>query len=145
MNSLLQLKEYFFPVVQVVANATFNDKNDAVETTYNIEPSLVKSDENNLYQIAIDISSSADDEQDKLPYVVHIVAVGIFEINPEWDEPEKLLYINGSSILYSAAREFLITITSRGPWDALYLPSVSFLKKYQSEAKEMSEKKSAPL
>jgi len=51
----------------------------------------------------------------------------------------KLLRINGSSILYSSAREFLITVTSRMPYGALILPTVSF-NSYKK--KDMDEKPS---
>ena len=34
--------------------------------------------------------------------------------------------MNGSSILYSSAREYLLLITSRAPWGQLKLPTMSF-------------------
>ena len=41
----------------------------------------------------------------------------------------------GTSILYSAAREYLITVTSRGPWPALVLPTVSFMPPKEKKRK----------
>lgn len=69
---------------------------------------------------------------------MQVVAVGIFEVI-EWPDPDKLLIINGSSILYSAAREFLINISNRGPWGGITLPVYSFLDHYNKELAKTSE------
>jgi preprotein translocase subunit SecB len=65
--------------------------------------------------------------------------VGFFKVAPDYpdDEIEKLIQIGGSSILYSASRDFVLTITSRGPWGPVFLPSVTFTK-------ETEHKKSTP-
>ena len=54
--------------------------------------------------------------------------MGIFEISPEWPKEKvmDLLKITGASILYSAAREFLLITTSRLPWKPVMLPTISF-------------------
>lgn len=67
-------------------------------------------EEKDLYQVTVEISSAPENDQNPQPYTVNLIAVGIFQVNPDWKEPEKLLSINGASILYSAAREYLITI-----------------------------------
>lgn len=72
--------------------------------------------------------------------MIELVAVGFFEVNSDWPDPLKLLKINGATILYSAAREFLITITSRGPWGAIPLPATSFLALYNHKISARQQK-----
>ncbi len=39
-----------------------------------------------------------------------------------------MVRVTGSSILYSAAREFLLTLMGRGPWSPMMLPTISFME-----------------
>ncbi|MDU9049525.1 MAG: protein-export chaperone SecB [Candidatus Electrothrix sp. Rat3] len=135
-NTPLRLNNYFFPVVQVVANPKYRNAEEQPEPRFRITPSIAKNDENGLYQVSVDIHLLQEDEKVPVPYSIHLVAFGFFEVHPEWPEPEKLLFINGSTILYAAAREYLITVSSRGPWGAATLPMVSFLNMYQETVKE---------
>ncbi len=128
MNSPLVTQEYFFPVVQVVAEPKFPDDANVNEIAYNIETQFGESKDKGRYQLSVDIQSIPAPEGNKCPnaYKIHLIVIGFFEVSPKWPNPEKLIRINGASILYSAAREFLLTITSRGPWGALMLPTFSF-------------------
>ncbi len=138
MNTPLRLDSYFFPVVQVVANPNYRDSEKQQEQPFKIVPSVVKNGENGLYQVSVEISLLQEEEKSPVPYSIHLVAFGFFAVQPDWPEPEKLLFINGSTILYAAAREFLITISSRGPWSAVTLPMVSFLRIYQDMVEEQN-------
>ena len=46
------------------------------------------------------------------------------------DQPEpkvaKVVGVNGASNVFSSAREYLMLVTSRGPWGQLRLPAMSF-------------------
>ena len=44
------------------------------------------------------------------------------------DRKEQLAFVNGFSILYSAAREMLLNITARSVYGAVTLPTISFVK-----------------
>jgi preprotein translocase subunit SecB len=138
MNTPLRLDSYFFPVVQVVANPKYRNAEEQQEQPFRISPSVAKNGENGLYQVSVEISLLQGEEKISVPYSIQLVAFGFFEVQPDWPEPEKLLFINGSTILYAAAREFLITISSRGPWGAVTLPMVSFLKMYQDMLEEQN-------
>lgn len=61
-------------------------------------------------------------------YEVDITAVGVFSIHPEFPENRmpKLIATTGTSLLYSGVRDFLMTITARGPWGPYMLPTTSF-------------------
>ncbi len=145
MKPPLELKQYFFPVTQVVADPEVSDDKDVNAIAYTIGTSIQKSEEDNVYQVSVDISSPPDDEECNQAYRIHIVVVGVFTVAESWDDKERLLRVNGSSILYSAAREFLITITSRGPFGAVTLPTISFnteaAKKADKEPKKRGTNK----
>lgn len=133
------LEEYFFPIVQVGANP--DGPEEAPDPQFNIKVTIGKAEEENLYQVTVAINTPDDEEETKQNYYVHLVAVGIFSVNPEFDNIPKLLHVTGSSMLYSAAREFLITITSRGPWDAVSLPTFSFLDQYNLMIEKEEQRK----
>ena len=127
MDSPLALVDYCFPVVQVVANPNVEQNVEINDIQYDAEVGLALSEDGDVYQVSVEISSLDPKNDEKInAYSVNLVALGHFQVHPDWPEPEKLARINGASILYSAAREFLITITSRGPWGAISLPTKSF-------------------
>ncbi len=69
------------------------------------------------------------------PYSGEVENVGTFSIVESWpeDQIEKLVYINGSGMLYSSIREMVTIITSRGFFKSLILPSCSFAEMYKEE------------
>ncbi len=142
MNSPLVTKEYFFPIVQVVAEPNFPDDADINDVPYEISTGLVKGKKKGTYQLTLEIKSvhKPDEKKHLNAYKIHLVVIGYFEVSPKWPAPEKLIEINGASILFSAAREYLITITSRGPWGALMLPTISF----NNSSKENGDKTEKP-
>jgi preprotein translocase subunit SecB len=52
--------------------------------------------------------------------------VGLFVVPPEIPGAEGLLRINGFSVLYGAAREYVEALTGRGPYGAVMLPTIAF-------------------
>jgi preprotein translocase subunit SecB len=132
MDTPLLLDDYFFPIVNVSANpnisAPENGINFPYEFTTNIK--IQKDEKNEKYQLSLELSSESKNNENEQPYSIFLVAIGIFRVHPEWPNPNKLLAVNGASILYSSAREYLITITARGPYGQVMLPPTSFLKPY---------------
>jgi preprotein translocase subunit SecB len=96
-------------------------------------------DDKSRYQVSLEITALPEDEDKVVPYSVHLIAVGLFTVDENWDDPEKLMRVTGASILYSAAREFIITITSRGPWPPMILPSISFMSSQDKKETESEE------
>lgn len=127
MKSPLVTNDYFFPVTQVVAEPRFPiDDADVNEVDYDIRTGLAQNqDKENEYRVTLEIESKQK-EDTPIAYKIQIVVIGTFTVVDNCSKPEKLVEINGASILYSATREFLITVTSRGPYGALMLPTVSF-------------------
>jgi preprotein translocase subunit SecB len=126
----LQLKNYFFTNISIKVNPEFNpniDDPDLEELAINVSVTPSEQQEN-LFQVDLEIKLEPKEDKDIFPYQIQLVTVGIFEISPEWPKEKvmDLLKITGASILYSAAREFLLITTSRLPWKPVMLPTISF-------------------
>lgn len=63
------------------------------------------------------------------PYDFDITMVGFFEVSSDIppDVAKLMVRINGPSLLYSAAREYIAAATARSPFPALILPTLRFL------------------
>lgn len=130
----LELKQYFFPFVHVAADPQYEPEKGKDKAHFDVKTAVIKDEKNDLYQVTVEITDEPENENSRIPYSVKLIGVGLFSVTPKWQEPEKLLRINGASIIYSAAREFLITITSRGPWPPVILPAISFKEPSSSKA-----------
>lgn len=84
-------------------------------------------DEADFFQIQLSIETVSEAES-SLPYEILLHIIGYFRVDPDFkhDNLEHLVQVNGASVLYSAARDFVLTLTSRGPWGPLMLPTVNF-------------------
>jgi preprotein translocase subunit SecB len=128
MNPPLIVREYFFPFIQVAADAEFDPSKGIPKINFETKVKVEKKPQNGIYQVALEIIIMPENETEKIPYSIDLVTVGLFSVSEAIKDPEKLLRITGASILYSAAREFLITLTARGPWQPpVFLPTVSFI------------------
>ena len=125
------LETHYFTKVAVEANPSYRPKENEEELGgVQTEVQLAQhQDDPRRWQVILNIRTVAADETN-LPYKIDLQAVGFFEIGPEVEEQRrpKIVHANGAAILYSSAREFLLLITGRGPWPALYLPTTNFLK-----------------
>lgn len=144
MSTPLHLDKYFFPVAQSLADPQFKANGGTISEFHpEIKLNYKAPEKGNLHQVALEISVMPEDEESLLPYTVSIVVVGMFRVAEDWDDPVKMILVNGASILYSAAREFIITITSRGPWSPLIIPAYNFLQHYEENhaAKDRKDKR----
>jgi preprotein translocase subunit SecB len=82
-----------------------------------------------------------DATSSKFPCEFSIMLVGFFEVIPEWppEQVGRLFSANAPALLYSAAREALATVTGRGPYPEILLPSVTFVQ-LPSEKTEPDER-----
>jgi hypothetical protein len=79
--------------------------------------------------VLMTVEIGGEEEHKAPPYVGSILARGIYEVHPDYPgDPERLIRITGSSMLYGAVREMLATFTARGPNGLVTLPSVSFFE-----------------
>ena len=83
-------------------------------------------------------------EGQNFPYKFDLSLIGFFACNDGFSSPadeEHFVRVNGSSMLYGAARELVRSLTARGPWGELFLPSISF---YDKATKPIEEATPAP-
>jgi preprotein translocase subunit SecB len=80
-----------------------------------------------------------------LPYSLEVGFVGYFRLAdsiPD-EHADKLVRVNGPALLYSAAREVVLTLTSRSPGPSFLLPSVTFLTPATNPPTEAPKKRLA--
>jgi preprotein translocase subunit SecB len=141
MDTPLRLEDYFFPHISSTADPKYSSTDDEEILSPDVKVELKGTDNPNVFQLALDISIELQGEGHNIPYFINLVTIGIFSVAENWDNKEKLLKVTGASMLYGAAREFLITITSRGPWPPFKLPTYSFLTAYIEQNKETNQSK----
>lgn len=137
--SKLQLEQYF------VDEASFRLKEAAMSRLDGKLPVLESSD----MEIEIHLGEHKDEplksfcqldvklKQDvsrRFPYTFKIVMVGFFELSGECTAQERDVLMTNSapSMLYTAAREYLLTMTGRTRYFPIQLPTVLFIPKQQT-------------
>ena len=130
----VQLEESYYDVVSLEAPQDYVPDPHARPAGPPEREALVKLDlatvdaDPGVWRVSLDIRHrEAEDETPR--YRFHLRVVGFFR----WGggetpnaEVAQLVAVNGASILYSSAREFLLLLTSRMPWGQLSLPTLSF-------------------
>jgi preprotein translocase subunit SecB len=132
--SPLHLEWYFIKDVHVAWQSEFDASEETAIKVSDLSVEVVpnQSVEQPL-KWAFEVSIALEDNTGKrFPYIFQIALVGYFEIAPAYAEKnpsgaELLAVVNGPAVLYSAAREHITTLTSRGPYPELILPTVTFL------------------
>jgi preprotein translocase subunit SecB len=123
----LQLDRLFFAEVTVKSGSTFSSEPTDAEVKTSVSLSENKENER-AWQARLEIEVTPKGER-QIPYEIRVVAFGQFSVTDEkLDRPHaaQLVAITGASIIYSAAREYLMILTGRGPWGPFQLPTVSF-------------------
>lgn len=127
----LQLNQYFFSRINCEVNPNYKvpHPNDGNKLEVKVQ-STIASHKNNIrdWSVILDIQIFSYDKS--APYKLDLQVTGFFEIVSDYPEDKirGLIRITGVSILYSGAREFVLGITSRGPWGPLLLPTISFIE-----------------
>jgi len=130
MNPPLRLERYFYTKIVCLANPEFKPANEG--QTANIEfqshsQVMRHAEDERRWQVVLDLKTPTLEESGS-PYELDFQIVGFFQVSNDYpaDNMEKLVGINGTSMLYSSARDFVMTISSRGPWPPIFLPTVSY-------------------
>lgn len=142
----LLLETYFFTRVHCEANPDYTDEGNRALSRNDLEVDLQleflqhKKDPDR-YQLALNVAGIRAGEK-PLPYTIDFKVVGFFSVNPEFGHHniEKLVRINGASMLYTAAREQVLMITGRGPWGGFTLPTLNFHHLDVQAASELNQK-----
>jgi preprotein translocase subunit SecB len=138
MSSPLQLDLLCFTNVSIQSNLTSDAEhiNNHVGYISNVDPQ-----NNRKWQVQVRVKMEGEGGKSPM-YAGTVECAAKFTVAQDWPEEmiEKLVVVNGVGLLYSAIREMICNITSRGPWPMLILPSESFLEAYEAKKREATPK-----
>ncbi len=120
------VEKYFFPIINIEGNKDHNPEED-VNPTLDLDAVAAKVPLTRpVYQLALDATIGEHETADNPPYSGQLQIIGIFRVDQSLSEEkaEELLKSYGISFLYSAIREMVMTLTSRGPWPQIFLPII---------------------
>lgn len=127
----LRLEESYFDVVNLEASSEYTPDPEGKAHRHGAEMQLglaTVDSSPGLWRVSLDIRHKHVDGE--IPrYRFRLRIIGFFShTEGERSEAEvaHLMSVNGASILYSSAREYLLLLTSRAPWGQLTLPTMSF-------------------
>jgi preprotein translocase subunit SecB len=131
--SPLQLNRYFVKELSYAVKEDFDGRYDqTAEFPYPRLSAKVRSTRGEpdprAWRFELTVESE-DARSEDFPYSLRIVLVGEFAVAKSYpaERADLLANVNGPSLLYSAAREALLTVTGRSGFPAILLPSVLFL------------------
>lgn len=142
MNAPLQLERYVFTKLEIETNQDYVPQEVSPDNPIKLRLDIglgEHSEDPTKFQVSMGIDELRA-EKGVLPYRIALQVVGQFSVaqNFKPDDLKKLVQVNGASMLYSAARELVLLVTSRGPWSAFQLPTISF---YQAVSEAVPQKK----
>lgn len=128
----LRLEHYFFTRVHLEANPEYVVAEGGAPAQEDIDVGIrievLRHDEDpHRYQLTLTINKVTAREG-RVPYNLDIQVVGLFSIDPDFkhDNIDRLVQVNGASMLFTATREHVLMVTGRGPWGPFQLPTVNF-------------------
>jgi preprotein translocase subunit SecB len=141
----IQLTNYFVSELQFAANRDFkpdspsNITADELQVAHQASP---KTESKRQWQITLRIALNASPESNS-PYSFLAEMIGFIDVAESVSDEyiERFARINGTSLVFAAAREIIKAATSRGPFKPLMLPTITFWepkKDVDSEAAETS-------
>jgi preprotein translocase subunit SecB len=126
----ISLTNYFVSELQFKANQAFDPEKstligiDDLKVTDDVKP---KTESRRNWQITLRIAVGENCDRNFLcSFVIEIVGSIDVDQSVKDENIERLVYINGKALLFSAAREILRAVTSRGPSRSVLLPTVTF-------------------
>lgn len=128
----LSLENYFFTRVHAEANLEYATQAEGEPGQQEIDASiklevLRHEEDPHRYQITLTVEKVTATEG-LLPYDLNIQVVGFLSVDPGFkhDNIDRLVHVNGATMLYAAAREHVLMVTGRGPWGGFQLPTMNF-------------------
>ena len=126
----IQLTNYFVSELQFVANRDFKLDTqssigaDDLQVTHQVS---TRAENKRQWQVTLRIALNASPESNA-PYSFLIEMIGFIDVadSVSDDRIERFARINGTSLVFAAAREIIKAATSRGPFPPLLLPTVTF-------------------
>lgn len=130
--SQLQLEHYYldelhFALTEKYGPETIDSEVPLRSEDVNVKVEAGQNPDNELEWI-FRLNITLDDKESKFPYEFIIRLTGFFNVSEDCEPKmrEQLATINGPSILFSAAREILATVSARSRFVSIFLPPVRF-------------------
>lgn len=154
--SPLHLEGYHIAELFLKVNEAFEKKTDfgsgtgyhyQTDKAWNVEPTDFTvdgevgrhMDDASRLRYVLKIASTG--RKDQSPYSFRLSLVGYFHFHKDHPDVNEflLVYASAPALLYGAAREMLATISGRGPYPAVVLPTATFLDDAKAKAEEVLE------
>jgi preprotein translocase subunit SecB len=133
--SPLHLEKYFFTKIHI--DACQNSCEKAGKGLFTTQVTCMKhKDADRKWMVQLDLQQIKEKDDGCPEYSFRVEVVGFYEVREDYptEKAEMLVRANGPALLYSAARELIATLTGRGPFASVNLPTVTFI----DEAKPQS-------
>jgi preprotein translocase subunit SecB len=129
--SNLQIKHYFLTALNYSVNPDFDPEKPVhfefsdVVTKHGKQP--LNKETRKEWQVELKVDFLPPQNRN-VPYSFSTSIIGLFSVGPNISEGmiENFVDINGTSVLYSTLREIIYTLTAKGPFRALLLPTLCF-------------------
>jgi preprotein translocase subunit SecB len=126
----VQVINYFVSELQFVANRDFKKDAPSHVSADNLQVAQevsANAENDRQWQITLRVALNASPESNS-PYSFLLEMVGFVSVadSVSADRIERFARINGTSLIFAAAREIIKAATSRGPFAPLLLPTVTF-------------------
>ena len=150
-QSPLQLLRYVVPEVSCSANSAYDPAKpcDSAGDNFSVNAVVVLQEAppnfpGHSWSVEMTISQKLK-EGANFPYKFDVALIAFYRCKDGFPTPaaeEKFVRVNGSSMLYGAARELLRSLTCRGPWGEIFLPTLSFYDNHPKPATDTPAPKS---
>lgn len=127
----IQMEKNFFEHAQIISNPNFVPSNEPILFETSLWSSVYGNSNDKTRFLLKMLIKLPNPPHPGVPMIASFMAVGAFIVKEDFGpgEAEKALLVKttGGGILYGAAREFILQMTSRCNWDyiPLYLPTFS--------------------
>lgn len=130
-KSPLELISYFFPLITYKAYPPAGKEEEAPDTLLErvTSESTLLDPEKKIWEVTVTVSSNKRTKAQPRLFEYEIACTGHFRWLPQGDLDKTLeteILTNCVSVLYSSVRDCLSTITGKGPYEPVVLPTVSF-------------------
>lgn len=133
LQPLFTVQQMYYPAFLVLVNSSYDAKK-RIEPVLKVTSTLRKIPrKQDLWGVRLEMGTPDDLDPITFPYFFSMTVYGSFRCDmPEKIEKEayllkrKLLYVNGSTVLYSAARDRLMLLTGGNPYPPYCLPAHRF-------------------
>lgn len=126
---IMDMRTHFFPEIHVRANPEADlSSEDAYDLDFVTEVE-VQSDEKRPDDRFIYFTIKTNDPEKSKAWQINVCIVGQFRYKADCPEENRthLAYVTGQSIIYGIAREMIHTLTLKGPFEPVYLPTITFV------------------